>query len=250
MSKSFELGKILFIDIETVRLTATFTELSPALQELWQRKARTLYPQIPEEVWTEEQLEHNFREKASVYAEFGKIICISMGFAYKEKETNTYRIRLKSFCQASEREILTSFCALLERHYANPLHSALCGHNIKEFDIPFICRRLLIQGIPLPEILKVSGKKPWDLQHLIDTMEMWKFGDWKSYTSLKLLTAIFDIPSPKDDIDGSQVGKVYWEAQDILRIARYCEKDVLATIQVYQRLNGENLFTDECIDNH
>lgn len=248
MSKSFELGKILFFDIETVSLTSTYTDLSPALQELWQKKARSIYHQIPEEEWTEDQIQHSFREKAAIFAEYGKIICISMGFAYKDKDTNTHRIRLKSFCQESEEDILTSFCALLEKHYGNPFQSALCGHNIKEFDIPFICRRLMIHKIPLPEILRVSGKKPWDLHHLIDTMEMWKFGDWKNYTSLKLLTAIFDIPSPKDDIDGSQVGKVYWEDQDVLRIARYCEKDVLATMQVYQRLNGDDIFPDECID--
>jgi len=247
MSKSFELGKILFFDIETVSLTSKYIELSPALQELWRRKAKSIYG-IPEEDLSEKQLQDSFRDKAAISAEFGKIVCISMGFAYKDKETEQFRVRLKSFSQESEESILNSFCDLLGKHFSNPNSSALCGHNIKEFDIPFICRRLLINNIAFPELLKVTGKKPWDLMHLIDTMEMWKFGDWKSYTSLKLLTAIFDIPSPKDDIDGSQVGNVYWEDNDLDRIARYCEKDVLATMQVYQRLNGENIFSVENID--
>lgn len=247
MSKSFELGKILFFDIETVSLTSTFNELSEALQELWRRKAKSIYG-IPEEEITEAQLHESFRDKAAISAEFGKIVCISMGFAYKDKETEQYRVRLKSFNQESEVEILKSFCDLLNKHYTNPSTYALCGHNIKEFDIPFLCRRLIINQIGVPELLKVSGKKSWDLNHLLDTMEMWKFGDWKSYTSLKLLTAVFDIPSPKDDIEGSQVGKVYWEDHNVERISRYCEKDVLATMQVYRRLQCEPLFLIENID--
>lgn len=247
MSKAFELGKILFFDIETVSLTSKYTSMSPALQAVWRHKTKSTYS-IPEEELTAEQLQENFQNKAAIFAEFGKIVCISMGFAYLDKETNEYKVRLKSFCQESEEDILKSFCELIEKHYSNPMIHALCGHNIKEFDIPFICRRLIINRMPLPELLKVSGKKPWETTHLLDTMEMWKFGDWKNYTSLKLLTAIFDIPSPKDDIDGSQVGKVYWEENDVERIARYCEKDVFATMQVYSRLNGLELFSSELMD--
>jgi len=246
MSKSFEVGKILFFDIETVSLTSNYPELPPSLQELWQRKAKSFYPNNEEEL-TVEQLQESFRNKAAIFAEFGKIVCISMGIAYWDKEVGQYKIRLKSFAQASEEELLKSFCELLNKHYSNPLINALAGHNIKEFDIPYICRRLIINRLGLPEILKISGKKPWELNYFLDTMEMWKFGDWKSYTSLKLLTAIFDIPSPKDDIDGSQVGQVYWEENDLMRISRYCEKDVLATMLVYDRLSGDNLFNDENI---
>jgi len=246
MSKSFEVGKILFFDIETVSLTSNYPELPPSLQELWQRKAKSFYPNNEEEL-TVEQLQESFRNKAAIFAEFGKIVCISMGIAYWDKEVGQYKIRLKSFAHASEEELLKSFCELLNKHYSNPLINALAGHNIKEFDIPYICRRLIINRLGLPEILKISGKKPWELNYFLDTMEMWKFGDWKSYTSLKLLTAIFDIPSPKDDIDGSQVGQVYWEENDLMRISRYCEKDVLATMLVYDRLSGDNLFNDENI---
>jgi DNA polymerase elongation subunit (family B) len=246
MSKSFEVGKILFFDIETVSLTSNYPELSPSLQELWQRKAKSFYPNNEEEL-TVEQLQESFRNKAAIFAEFGKIVCISMGIAYWDKEVGQYKIRLKSFAQASEEELLKSFCELLNKHYSNPLINALAGHNIKEFDIPYICRRLIINRLGLPEILKISGKKPWELNYFLDTMEMWKFGDWKSYTSLRLLTAIFDIPSPKDDIDGSQVGQVYWEENDLKRISRYCEKDVLATMLVYDRLSGDNLFNAENI---
>jgi 3'-5' exonuclease len=192
-------------------------------------------------------LHESFKNKAAIFAEFGKIVCISMGIAYYDKEASQYKIRLKSFSQASEEELLKSFCDLINKHYSNPLTHALGGHNIKEFDIPFICRRLIINRMVLPDILKISGKKPWELNYFIDTMEMWKFGDWKSYTSLKLLTAIFDIPSPKDDIDGSQVGQVYWEENDLERISRYCEKDVMATMQVYDRISGDNLFNTDNI---
>lgn len=246
MSKSFEVGKILFFDIETVSLTSNYPELSLSLQELWQRKAKSFYPNNEEEL-TVEQLQESFKNKAAIFAEFGKIVCISMGIAYWDKVTGHYKIRLKSFAQSSEEELLKSFCDLLNKHYSNPLNNALAGHNIKEFDIPFICRRLIINSISLPEILKISGKKPWELNYFLDTMEMWKFGDWKSYTSLKLLTAIFDIPSPKDDIDGSQVGQVYWEENDLKRISQYCEKDVLATMLVYDRISGDNLFNTENI---
>ena len=246
MSKSFEVGKILFFDIETVSLTSNYQELSPSLQELWQRKAKSFYPNNEEEL-TVEQLQESFRNRAAIFAEFGKIVCISMGIAYWDKEVGQYKIRIKSFAQTSEEELLKSFCELLNKHYSNSLTNALAGHNIKEFDIPYICRRLIINRLGLPEILKISGKKPWELNYFLDTMEMWKFGDWKSYTSLKLLTAIFDIPSPKDDIDGSQVGQVYWEENDLGRISRYCEKDVLATMLVYDRLSGDNLFNAENI---
>lgn len=246
MSKSFDVGKILFFDIETVSLTSNYLELSPSLQELWQRKAKSFYPNNEEEL-TVEQLQETYRNKAAIFAEFGKIICISVGIAYLDKEAGQHKIRLKSFAHDSEEELLKSFCDLLNKHYSNPLINALSGHNIKEFDIPFICRRLIINRLGLPEILKISGKKPWELNYLLDTMEMWKFGDWKNYTSLKLLTAVFDIPSPKDDIDGSQVGQVYWEENDLNRISRYCEKDVLATMLVFDRITGENLFNNENI---
>jgi predicted PolB exonuclease-like 3'-5' exonuclease len=246
MSKSFEIEKILFFDIETVSLTSEYLEITPILQGLWQRKATSFYPNKEDEL-TVEQLQESYKNKAAIFAEFGKIVCISVGIAYWDKESGQYKIRLKSFAQAAEKDLLQAFCELINKHYANPLTHALGGHNIKEFDIPFICRRLIINNLKLPEILKISGKKPWELNHFIDTMEMWKFGDWKSYTSLKLLTSIFDIPSPKDDIDGSQVGQVYWEENDLQRISRYCEKDVLATMQVYDRISGDNLFNTERI---
>ena len=182
MSKSFEVGKILFFDIETVSLTANYEELSPALQELWQRKAKSFYPNNEEEL-TADQLQESFKNKAAIFAEFGKIVCISMGIAYYDKEASQYKIRLKSFDQASEEELLKSFCDLINKHYSNPLTHALGGHNIKEFDIPFICRRLIINRMVLPDILKIGGKKPWELNYFIDTMEMWKFGDCKSYNS-------------------------------------------------------------------
>ena len=128
--------------------------------------------------------------------------------------------------------MINKFCITKEQ--------TLCGHNIKEFDIPFICRRTLINGLALPQIFQISGKKPWEIS-FIDTLELWKFGDFKNYTALKLLTAVFGIPTPKDDIDGSQVATVFYKENDIERISLYCQKDVLATAQVFLKLNGLEL---------
>ena len=145
-------------------------------------------------------------------------------------------MRLKSFANHMESGLLDDFSELLNKHFSNPEKFAICGHNIKEFDVPYICRRMLINQLPLPRMIDIAGKKPWETKHFLDTLEMWKFGDIKNYTSLRLLTAVFDIPSPKDDMDGSDVAGVYWEERDLDRIATYCEKDVLATVQLYLRL--------------
>ena len=145
-------------------------------------------------------------------------------------------LRLKSYANHVEASALDDFSDLLSKHFNNPDKFALCGHNIREFDIPYICRRMLINQLPLPRMVDIAGKKPWETKHLLDTLEMWKFGDLKNYTSLRLLTAVFDIPSPKDDMDGSDVAGVYWVERDLDRIATYCEKDVLATVQLFLRL--------------
>ena len=154
-------------------------------------------------------------------------------------------MRLKSFYDDDEKVVLMQFSDLLLNYYNNPLKHKLCGHNIKEFDVPFICRRLIINSMAIPPILNVMGKKPWETKHLLDTMEMWKFGDYKNYTSLNLLANVFGIKSPKDDIDGSQVGSVYWEEGDLDRIKVYCEKDVKTVAQVYLKISGLPFLKDE-----
>jgi hypothetical protein len=230
MLYQLNLSRVLFLDIETVPIEAQYHSLSERMQKLWNKKAshiKTESDEKPEDLYG----------RAGIYAEFGKIIVISVGYF------NGNEFRLKSFYGDNEKELLIEFSQLLNRHYNNA-DDMLCAHNGKEFDYPYIARRMIINGIELPFILQIAGKKPWEVKHL-DTMELWKFGDYKSYTSLDLLTAIFDIPTPKDDIDGSQVGNVYYEQHDLERIKNYCQKDVLAIAQLMRRYLNLPLIREE-----
>lgn len=221
--------KVMFIDIETVPQKAAFDEVEPVLQQLWEKKSAYFRK--------EDESPADVYQRAGIYAEFGKIICISAGIVVTDKGIR--KLRVKSFFSDDERELLTGFSKALESYTAGK-GTNICGHNAREFDFPYIARRLIINRLPLPDILDVAGKKPWEVK-FIDTLDLWKFGDYKHYTSLNLLTHIMGIPSPKDDIDGSQVASVYYEENDLERIARYCEKDVLATTQLFLRLKGEPL---------
>ena len=244
MIQGTDLSNILFLDIETVSQHPEYAQLSERLKPLWQKKAKSILRKYDEEL-TDEDLAQAYSDRAAIFAEFGKIVCISVGFISRDKETLKATLRLKSFSNKDEKILLQEFVELLNQHYNNPNKHGICGHNIKEFDIPYICRRLIINQLPLPGILNIAGKKPWETKHLIDTLTLWKFGDYKNYTSLNLLTAIFDIPSPKDDIDGSQVGVTFWNEEDGLeRITAYCEKDVLATAQLYMRFSLSPLIDD------
>ncbi len=240
------IGSILFLDIETVSGKATYGELNETFQELWKLKSRSVLRKYDEPI-TDEEATEAYTDRAGIFAEFGKIICISVGLVYRDKESKKLSVRLKSFADDDEKQLLKDFSELLNQHYNNPAKHGLCGHNIKEFDVPYICRRMLINQLPLPAMLDIAGKKPWETKHLIDTLEFWKFGDYKNYTSLKLLAAVFGFPSPKDDIDGSEVGRVYWEEKDLKRIAKYCEKDVLATVQLYLKYKLMPLLEDDNI---
>ena len=236
MLKNVNYSKILFFDIETVPQTFDYNELDEKGQGLWDRKTRFI--QQREDLNAEEVY-----EKAGIYAEFGKVVCISLGFVLqKEGET---QIRIKSIANEDEIALLQEFLDLLNSYYNSP-DFLFCAHNGKEFDIPFLCRRILINNLKIPYMLNVSGKKPWEIKHL-DTMELWKFGDFKNYTSLDLLTYIFKIPTPKDDMDGSQVAKVFYQDKDLDRIIHYCEKDVVATIQLFRKYQGEPLIEEEFI---
>lgn len=233
MIDHIDIGKVLFLDIETVSAHADFAQLDETLQGLWEHKSAQVLRRPAHEL-TGEDVAAAYVEKSAIFAEFGKIICISVGIVYRDKDARL-KVRLKSFAGDDEAVLLRDFAQLLEQHYANVNKDYLCGHNIKEFDIPYICRRMIVNYIPLPTPLQIAGKKPWETKHLLDTMEFWKFGDNKNYTSLKLLAAVLGFPSPKDDIDGSQVGRVYWQEQGLERIRVYCEKDVLATVQLFLR---------------
>lgn len=221
-SKS-EISKILFLDIETVRGENQLSDLSEAMQKMWEHKAKSIKLENEEATSVEK-----YEERAGIYAEFAKIVCISCGFVHWQDNKATFK--LKSFYGNNEKEILQNFHKMLESMKG----WKLCAHNGKEFDFPFLGRRFLINQMQIPNILRTQGKKPWETD-FIDTMELWKFGDWKSYTKLDLLCAVFEIPSPKDDIDGSEVGKVFWEDKNVEKIAKYCEKDVLATAQVMMK---------------
>lgn len=219
--------KILFLDIETVPQTDNWDLLSERSKDLWAKK--TAFQRNNNEISAEEF----YHERAGIMAEFGKIICISCGIVVNENY-----IHIKSFYGDDEQKILHEFNTLLKDNYYKPDH-LLCAHNGKEFDFPYIARRMIIHQIEVPRILQLFGKKPWEIPHL-DTMELWKFGDYKHYTSLDLLANIFEIPTSKDDIDGSQVTKVYYEDNNIERIKEYCEKDVITLINIFRKMRYEN----------
>ena len=229
-----DFSKTLFLDIETASQVKDYSQLSERMQKLWDHKAEQIAK--GDESATPESL----YERAAIYAEFGKIICISVGFF------NDQRFRLKSFYGHDEKALLTEFATLLDRYYAFP-DAQLCAHNGKEFDFPYIARRMMVNGIKIPRVLQVAGKKPWET-NFIDTMELWKFGDYKTFTSLDLLCAIMEIPTPKDDINGSEVGRVYWIENDLERIKTYCQKDVLAVAQLMRRYNYLPLIADDQVD--
>lgn len=214
---------VLFLDIETVPQSPAADNLDPAMKVLWDKKSKLFRSpdQSAEEVY----------ERAGIYSEFGKIICISVGFV---RDKNPFGFRLKSFYSDDEKVILSEFSEMLGKFCGTRKEAVLCAHNGKEFDFPYIARRMIINRMIIPEILDNAGKKPWEVK-LLDTMDLWKFGDYKNYTSLDLLTTILSIPSPKDDIDGSMVAGIYYKEKDLARIVRYCEKDVLAIARILLR---------------
>ncbi len=232
------LHNILFLDIETVSQYSSFDEVPETWKSLWNKKAEFLLK--------DKLLESTEKiyGRAAIYAEFGKIICISCGIISGRGEEK--KLTLKSFFGDDEKAILLEFTEMLDK-WASDNQKSLCAHNGKEFDFPYLCRRLIIAGLPVPNILQISGKKPWEVQHL-DTLELWKFGDYKSYTSLNLLAHCLGVPTPKDDIDGSMVGEVYWKQHDLARIVTYCQKDVITVAQIYLRMQGSPLIRTENID--
>lgn len=231
--KKINLASILFLDIETVSRHASYEELSPKMQALWDKKAAKI-------AQNEDDTPESLYSKAGIFAEFGKIIVISAGFLKGDK------FRVTSFYGDDEKKLLTDFANILNKHFNTPQHY-LCAHNGKEFDFPYIARRMLINGISLPNILDTPGKKPWEVTHL-DTLELWKFGDYKHYTSLELLTTIFEIPTPKDDISGADVGRIYWEENNLDRVVKYCEKDTIAVAQLFLRYLTRDLVREEDIE--
>jgi DNA polymerase elongation subunit (family B) len=223
-----EFRDLLFIDIETVALTNDYSSLGDRMKVQWARKASFLKR---DSKLTDEEI---FYDRAAIYAEFGKIVCIAVG-KFCDMESGDLGLRTKVYSNHDEKSLLTEFKTMLEKIDSSTLR--LCAHNGKEFDFPYLCRRMLINGIPLPAALNLSGKKGWEVQHL-DTMEMWKFGDYKHYTSLDLLAAIFDVPSSKHDMDGSKVNSTYYKENALEKIAQYCRTDVVVLAQLFLKIKG------------
>jgi uncharacterized protein YprB with RNaseH-like and TPR domain len=234
----YPLSNILFLDIETVSQYPSFNEVPEEWKDLWSRKAESL---SKDKQPGGEELLYN---RAAIYAEFGKIICISCGVISGSGDEK--KLSLKSFFGHDEKEILLEFSEMLAR-WAPDNNKYLCAHNGKEFDFPWLCRRLIINSLPVPALLNISGTKPLEFHH-IDTSDLWKFGDYRTYTSLNLLARSLGIPTPKDDIDGSMVGEVYWKQQDLPRIVTYCQKDVITVAQIYLRLNESRLIKPQNIE--
>lgn len=233
MLKHLKLNNIFLLDIETVPQYENFDELPGHLQILWEQKSQYQCKSG--------QTAAEFYESAGIWSEFGKIVCISIGFFHLEE--NHIHLRVRSFAAHDEELLLLQFINLLNAQSSN---LQLCAHNGKEFDFPYLCRRMLINGLQIPKILQLSGKKPWEINH-IDTLELWKFGDHKHFTSLNLLAAIFNLPTPKNDIDGSKVRQVYYQEKNLKRIANYCEKDVITLAQVLLRFKGLPIIPPENI---
>jgi 3'-5' exonuclease len=229
MLELIDINNILFFDIETVPAYKTYADLDETWQYLWKHKAKSILKKGDEPVTDEEAA--GCYERAGIYAEFGKIVCISVGLLKYDKQSQGMTTRLKSYYSDDEAELLRGFSDLLNKHYNRPEYHYLCGHNIKEFDVPYICRRMLLHQMPFPAVLNVTGKKPWETKHLLD----------KNFTSVKLLAAAFGFPSPKDDIDGSDVARVYYEENDLERIAIYCQKDVVAVMQLMLKFKRMNI---------
>jgi 3'-5' exonuclease len=220
---------LLFLDIETVSVEQSFDLLSDRFKKLWKHKASFLKNE--ESLTVEEQ----YFDRAAIYSEFGKIIVIGVGFFYWD-EAEKLCLKVKTLAAESEKELLQEFKKLLDQRFKSK-DLALCAHNGKEFDYPYLCRRMIINGVQLPKALDISGKKPWEVPHY-DTLEMWKFGDKKQFTSLEMLAALFDIESSKTEMSGDEVNETYYIEKNLAKIREYCLEDVVALAQIFLKLNG------------
>ncbi len=235
--KSVNLEDLVFFDIETVPLSENFAGLPPELQEIWQDREGSRAPEGAD-------LSEWYTERAGLYAEFGQVICVALGYFIRTRSGLNFRV--KTIAHPDEQLVLEELAQVFGKHYPSLNRHRLCGHNIKAFDLPYLCRRMLIHGMELPAQLDIAGLKPWEVPH-IDTLELWQFGDRRSFASLRLLAAVFGIPSPKSDIDGSQVGRVFWQDNDLERIAAYCARDVVSTARILLYLRDRQALGDDAV---
>jgi len=237
------LEDLIVIDIETASTHAVYDDLDEEWKNLWKEKVMRT---VPENI----SIGEYYPLRAGVMAEFSKIICISIGYFNK---VESLHLRIKSFYGNDEKKLLTDFLTTINKIQAMDNRYFFAGHNIKEFDIPFICRRIFINGLQLPSFLDFQNKKPWET-NMLDTFQYWRFGDFKNYTSLKLLAAAMGIPSPKDDIDGSMVGELYWSGNEeerkinLKRIVTYCQKDVITTANIILRFKNMPVIVPQGVD--
>lgn len=236
MYSSVNIERILFVDIETVPQSAGYDCLSNDMRRLWDKKAANI---VRYDSGVDSSSPAHLYGRAGIYAEFGKVVCVSAAFIRDGK------LYVKSYTSHIEGEVLSAFAALVDKYFGTA-ECRLCGHNLKEFDLPYLCRRMIVNGVTIPKVMNLMGRKSWDNPH-IDTLDMWKFGDYKHYTSLELLATTMGIPSPKDDIDGSEVATVYWNDKDLGRIAAYCEKDTITVAQLFLKMTGQEPISQECI---
>jgi len=234
MLENIPLTNILFLDIETVPQHSTFDGAPKVIQHLWEKKSKYL-------IKDDKETPDSIYRQAGIYAEFGKVVCISCGYFSADR-----KLRIKSFYGDDEKNVLKEFSEMLSKFFSKN-DKMLCAHNGKEFDFPFLARRMVINNVPLPPVLDTPGKKPWEVNHL-DTLELWKFGDYKSFTSLLLLATVLGVPTPKDDIDGSMVWDVYWNEKNLERIVTYCQKDVLTIAQIFLRFRREELLAESEVE--
>lgn len=228
---------LLLIDIETVPLSGQYQQLDSKMQKLWDKKSQLICPE-------QDNTSATFEDRAGIYAEFGKIVCIGLG--YFTRQNQGYNLKIKSLNGHDEKRLLEEFAVICNKFFQKG-NKQFCGHNIREFDIPYICRRSYINQVLLPEVLSdLQNKKPWD-NPMLDTLQFWKFGEYKNFVSVNLLSTVLGIESPKDDIDGSDVAKVYWQNNDLPRIASYCNKDVVTVAQILMRLNNRPLLQEDDI---
>jgi len=237
-----QLKKTLILDIETASMVESYENLHENQKTFWNKKSKRL-SYSDQKTLEKGQVKDLYDEKAGIFAEFAMVVCISVGvFTVNKEEAESFRI--KSLYGDDESKLLNDFADLLNDHFYDKFHHTLAGHNIKEFDIPFLCRRMIINQVNLPNLLRISGAKPWQLPHIMDTMELWKFGDYKNYISLDQMCSVLEIPSPKGNMNGSEVNQAYWNGQ-LEEIKTYCEKDLIATARVLLRLLGNTVLRDD-----
>jgi hypothetical protein len=238
MLTTINIENILFLDIETVPMMADYNQLPANFKKHWDKKCGQL-SKYDQALTEDQKMPDKMFERAGIYAEFGKVICVSTGIVKNQT------LWIKSYSSDDEGQLLSEFAGMLNKANEKRIQY-LCAHNGKEFDYPYLIRRMLINNIQIPSMLDISGKKPWEVNHF-DTMELWKFGDYKNFTSLDLLSAIFSLPTPKDDINGADVGRVYWVDKDLPRITQYCQKDVVTIVNLFLKFQGKSIIDETAV---